>query len=741
MAIWGSYRLHPVVPRSDLVVMREEFVKAVAENLRLRAAIAERDAQLEERGRRIASLEAELEAERARHAAETLRREAEHAARIAERDERIKRLEVDNEAMGDDNKKLAASDRYHNNPHSPPRSGTWAAEYRRRRAIEARYARQPAWRPPGRSVGHPGTTRKLVTNRPDEHRIPGACPACRRTDLSEDCATTKQVAELETIVVSRKNIVFHDMICNGCGTKVAASRRGTVRGTWFGPRMLAALWNIHTTAHCSASTIAKIATHTYGVPTGRTGGVRAMEAANDQLAETADAIRQKMDVLRDYGEIDECVRKMIVEVEEEEEEEAGGGGPGKARRRRRRRAAAAAAAAGTSPDPPGRRRRMVRKGYIHAARDNSGNVNVWADPSRGVNVLLNRFADRVNAGTAADRLANYDRCAVRQNDHTHDLRESEEAAMTGDPAAARLHEMFGAVLAEVREYAAGHRGGAFPEPGAGKAAKEFKERILGLADAYEKAGHERKATRFRRSASGLVKCVEYPALTATTHKSEQCMRDLGRDRDASPMLVSDIGRKRYSDGRTCHKSWIAKGINPFDEMQSVLGVDPPREWAQISAVGERAAAARDALGRGAMPIGWQSGAMQPQAPPQQAPPQQQQQSTGGHAAAAASDPSATAKRPAGAAKPNGQEAGARRIREAPKSAPKPRRRHLAMAAVPDAAAAAAEKAGRSKACAQGHPTTARAAPVVAPDGPGPPPARGPQDPIAAARPTSWSIGR
>lgn len=63
---------------------------------------------------------------------------------------------------------------------------------------------------------------------------------------------------------------------------------------------------------------------------------------------------------------------------------------------------------------------MVRRGYIHSACDNSGNVNVWSDPSRGVGVLLGHFQDRVGAGTAADGLSNYGRCLVLQRDHAHE---------------------------------------------------------------------------------------------------------------------------------------------------------------------------------------------------------------------------------------------------------------------------------------------------------------------------------
>ena len=70
--------------------------------------------------------------------------------------------------------------------------------------------------------------------------------------------------------------------------------------------------------------------------------------------------------------------------------------------------------------------------------------------------------------------------------------------MTGEPAAACLQEMFGAVLSEVRGYATQHLDGAFPEPRAAEAARKFTERILGIADAYEKAGH---STTPRGSAS------------------------------------------------------------------------------------------------------------------------------------------------------------------------------------------------------------------------------------------------
>ena len=158
--MWGHYG-RAALARSDLVIMREKFVEVVAENQRLLKELDEKGGQLAAAYGRIAELEAEREEDQAGHAAEIKRVEAVHASEIAERDERIKSLEADNAALAGDNKRLAASDACHNSPPSPPRSGTWTAEYHRKKAIEAIHARQPDWRPPGRAVGHPGATRKL----------------------------------------------------------------------------------------------------------------------------------------------------------------------------------------------------------------------------------------------------------------------------------------------------------------------------------------------------------------------------------------------------------------------------------------------------------------------------------------------------------------------------------------------------------------------------------------------------
>ena len=350
-------------------------------------------------------------------------------------------------------------------------------------------------------------------------------------------------------------------------------------------------------------------------------------------------------------------------------------------------------------------RRKVRRGCIRRAQDGGGNVNVWAVPSRGLAVLKNRFADRVGAGTSAGGLPDYDHCSARQRDHAHEVRETEKAAMTGDPAAAVLHERFSGTLAEVRACAAGHTGGAFPNPTMGDKAAAYKARILGIAEGFDKAGFRRVANRIRGAADGTVECIIRPGLTATTHKSEQGMREFVRDRGSSPMLVSAPGRRRYSDGKGCRNTWLNKGLDPFHEMGAALGVKPGREWAQVRAEGERAGT-RGAPGRGTMPAGWSrpSGAHPARPDPAVPPEAADAQARGGRC------PMSTA---CGAGKARCDGGGA-----APQSAPRKSQRRLAASAAPG-------KAAKSLPDVQPpHPATARAAPAAAPSGPGPPPARG-----------------
>ena len=155
------------MPRSELVILREEFTKVAAENLRLHGALAKRDAMLAEKDGEIARLKKYAAAARAAGADAAAALEASYDARLSALLEENRRMREELAALKGSNKRLAASDRRHNGPHSPSSSNSWTAERQSRKAAERRHARQADWRPPGRSTGHPGATRNLIPNRPD----------------------------------------------------------------------------------------------------------------------------------------------------------------------------------------------------------------------------------------------------------------------------------------------------------------------------------------------------------------------------------------------------------------------------------------------------------------------------------------------------------------------------------------------------------------------------------------------
>ena len=161
-------------------------------------------------------------------------------------------------------------------------------------------------------MGHPGATRKLETNRPDEHRRPFECGRWHGRNLSEGHTFAKQIVDVEKIIVSRRNVVMHDMLCNDCGARVDAPRDGTLKKTWASPRTATLFWNIRYGTYCSLGMLAKVGGHLLGIPMTRATAASIVDAANDALAWPASMIRQDMDALRDYGEMDECVHKMMV---------------------------------------------------------------------------------------------------------------------------------------------------------------------------------------------------------------------------------------------------------------------------------------------------------------------------------------------------------------------------------------------------------------------------------------------
>ena len=160
------------MPRSDLVILREEFTKVASENIQFRRVIA---ALKEDRVRMQRNHEAELASMRAAYEAELASMRAAHRTELAGCNARIAMLKERIDGAESRNKRLAASDRAHNSAHASPATRTWHAERRKREAVRERHARQTAWRPPGRSYKHEGVTRKMKTNRPDEHRWPKSC--------------------------------------------------------------------------------------------------------------------------------------------------------------------------------------------------------------------------------------------------------------------------------------------------------------------------------------------------------------------------------------------------------------------------------------------------------------------------------------------------------------------------------------------------------------------------------------
>ena len=397
-------------------------------------------------------------------------------------------------------------------------------------------------------------------------------------------------------------------------------------------------------------------------------------------------------------------------------------------------------------------RRKARRGHIHRAQGSGGNVNVWAVPSRGLAVLKNRFADRVGAGTSADGLPNYDHCSARQRDHAHEVREAEKAAMTGDPAAAVLHERLGGALAEARACAAGRAGGAFPGQAMGDRAAACKARILGIAEGLDKAGFRRAADGIRRAADGTVECVVRPGLTATTHKSEQGMREfvgagararscrrarqeevLGREgapRYAAQQGPGPLPRNGGGPGGGS-RARVGAGLGRRREGGGARRARPGRNARRVeSAVrrASRAAGSRGSARGGRCPA--RCGRC-PDAGRVRSLPNKLKNSL---------DPQRGRCLDAGRVRSR-QGAARRRRPKAPQGAPRKSQRRLAASATPGKAApgkaapgkAAPGKAAKSLPDAQPpHPATARAAPAAAPSGPGPPPAGGPRNPVAAA---------
>ena len=125
----------------------------------------------------------------------------------------------------------------------------------RRDDTEEERRRSSTGRRPGGARSHPGTTSKLDAGaeRGRTGMPAPQCPKCRGTRLLRRRGLPKEVVEIE-VTKKEKMLVFHDLVCDGCGHVVKAPRRGTVPGTILGPEGVALVRSLK--QHCRVTAAA-----------------------------------------------------------------------------------------------------------------------------------------------------------------------------------------------------------------------------------------------------------------------------------------------------------------------------------------------------------------------------------------------------------------------------------------------------------------------------------------------------
>ena len=171
------------------------------------------------------------------------------------------------------------------------RPGT-AGERRSRRAMRGRQSG-------GRRAGAGSTSARRSSWTQTALTSTAAAPSSAASATAPACPSAfakQQVAYIEEVVVSRRNVVMHYMTCNDCGAAVDASRAGTMRGTCMSPKMIRGLWNIGCDTHCSLEMLALVCRYLLGLPVARAAATAAAanDAANDKIAWPAGAIRQSV---------------------------------------------------------------------------------------------------------------------------------------------------------------------------------------------------------------------------------------------------------------------------------------------------------------------------------------------------------------------------------------------------------------------------------------------------------------
>ena len=205
MLIYPPYPPLGSLVDSERVVLRKDLASIIADNNRLEGIDLQRRADL-----------AAKDAENSGLRSETSRL----LSLAAAQQEAL-------EGAGIKIKDMERREAYHDNPNVPPSHRSLTLLEMRREDTEER-RRSSTGRRPGRARGHPGTTSKLDAGaeREDRHACAAECPECHGTSLHRRRGLPKEVVEIE-VTKKEKMIVFHDLVCNGCGYVVKASRRGT----------------------------------------------------------------------------------------------------------------------------------------------------------------------------------------------------------------------------------------------------------------------------------------------------------------------------------------------------------------------------------------------------------------------------------------------------------------------------------------------------------------------------------
>ena len=718
----------------------------------------------EEAGRAAAGI-ASRDVDCARKDAEIARKDAE----IARKDAEIARLRAMLEKEGIEIKRLKASEAYHDNAHAPTSKGTLTMRQMQKEAVEGR-RRASTGRRPGRERGHEGTTSKIGPGAPVEDRFCEArrCHVCGGTDLVERTAT-KQHVDVR-IVADERWLRLHDLECAGCGTVLRAPRDGTVDGASAGGELLAVIGGLHADCHGTAGTIGAFLRNVLGIRMGAPAVHNAINVIGRGIRPRARAIRDAAEMRADPSEADETVMTTAVERGPEED----GSPPGTGRNRVRLEFRRGYLWVDLS-------RSAAR---VHASPSRAAAVfeENYPDRVRGP-TTHDRLAqyDRVCRVSQADwvHMARYAVHAVIR--------------AAGDPAkraaAERLHGLLVAAFKWAKREAAGH-GGAFQDPLIREKAQRLEDEVAAIAEAYKAAGIPEMHTYLSGAAGCVSTFMLYPGMSADSTGVERFIKWLIGWRNSGGRTVTAEGREIFSDIATVAGTDMVQGRSYADDIREALGVPPPPEYATVRAEGSRrrmrAAPAAPAASRAAggadpsisaSPPRWRRRPLAGGGTAGRAERAAAAARAAADAAEAKARADAEASKAAAARAREAAEAAAARAREAaeeeeeeeeavPESraatakaatakaatakaatakrrterrrtggagmggAPAPRQRSLAIANVPEAAAAA-DKACKRRPLAQPHPSTAHAAPSAAPSGPGPPPSGG-QRALAAA---------